>query len=194
MNRNTPLHCAVLAGNVDAAHILLEAGASVDLENINVRHAKPQQHTQKLSNCRVQSAGKVKAMKLQLLKKWFMCDKRWQILPSFLWPSSIIREYIVHLLPRQSDSTHVTLDVLLSILIHSGMVQILYPITDYYSKQTLACIDVVLTDLRSASITECYSASHKNRVSYQLLDIGAVCFKVARALPLLLSSYFQLNN
>lgn len=36
LNRNTPLHCAVLAGNVDAAHILLEAGASVDLENISV--------------------------------------------------------------------------------------------------------------------------------------------------------------
>lgn len=36
VNRNTPLHCAVLAGNVDAAHILLEAGASVDAENINV--------------------------------------------------------------------------------------------------------------------------------------------------------------
>lgn len=35
VNRNTPLHCAVLAGNVDAAHILLEAGASVDTENIN---------------------------------------------------------------------------------------------------------------------------------------------------------------
>uniref|UniRef100_A0A7N6BP62 Palmitoyltransferase n=1 Tax=Anabas testudineus TaxID=64144 RepID=A0A7N6BP62_ANATE len=35
VNRNTPLHCAVLAGNVDAAHILLEAGASVDSENIN---------------------------------------------------------------------------------------------------------------------------------------------------------------
>ncbi|XP_062295228.1 putative palmitoyltransferase ZDHHC13 [Scomber scombrus] len=35
INRNTPLHCAVLAGNVDAAHILLEAGASVDAENIN---------------------------------------------------------------------------------------------------------------------------------------------------------------
>ncbi|KAL6113521.1 zdhhc13 [Pungitius sinensis] len=34
-SRNTPLHCAVLAGNVDAAHILLEAGASVDAENIN---------------------------------------------------------------------------------------------------------------------------------------------------------------
>uniref|UniRef100_A0A8C9YWV3 Palmitoyltransferase n=1 Tax=Sander lucioperca TaxID=283035 RepID=A0A8C9YWV3_SANLU len=36
VNRNTPLHCAVLAGNVDAAHILLEAGASIDAENINV--------------------------------------------------------------------------------------------------------------------------------------------------------------
>uniref|UniRef100_A0A8C5EH63 Palmitoyltransferase n=1 Tax=Gouania willdenowi TaxID=441366 RepID=A0A8C5EH63_GOUWI len=35
LNRNTPLHCAVLAGNVDAAHILLEAGASVDTENVN---------------------------------------------------------------------------------------------------------------------------------------------------------------
>ncbi|KAM4593387.1 putative palmitoyltransferase ZDHHC13 [Odontesthes bonariensis] len=35
VNRNSPLHCAVLAGNVDAAHILLEAGASVDAENIN---------------------------------------------------------------------------------------------------------------------------------------------------------------
>ncbi|XP_038127647.1 putative palmitoyltransferase ZDHHC13 isoform X1 [Cyprinodon tularosa] len=35
VNRNTPLHCAVLAGNVDAAHVLLEAGASVDAENIN---------------------------------------------------------------------------------------------------------------------------------------------------------------
>ncbi|KAL1271817.1 hypothetical protein QQF64_030833 [Cirrhinus molitorella] len=35
MNRNSPLHCAVLAGNVDAVHILLEAGASVDLENTN---------------------------------------------------------------------------------------------------------------------------------------------------------------
>ncbi|KAI2662908.1 hypothetical protein H4Q32_001886 [Labeo rohita] len=35
VNRNSPLHCAVLAGNVDAVHILLEAGASVDLENAN---------------------------------------------------------------------------------------------------------------------------------------------------------------
>uniref|UniRef100_A0A672Y3L7 Palmitoyltransferase n=1 Tax=Sphaeramia orbicularis TaxID=375764 RepID=A0A672Y3L7_9TELE len=35
VNRNTPLHCAVLAGNIDSAHILLEAGASVDTENIN---------------------------------------------------------------------------------------------------------------------------------------------------------------
>ncbi|KAF6716008.1 Palmitoyltransferase ZDHHC13 [Oryzias melastigma] len=35
VNRNTPLHCAVLAGNVDAAHVLLEAGASVEAENIN---------------------------------------------------------------------------------------------------------------------------------------------------------------
>uniref|UniRef100_A0AAQ6A400 Palmitoyltransferase n=1 Tax=Amphiprion ocellaris TaxID=80972 RepID=A0AAQ6A400_AMPOC len=35
VNRNTPLHCAVLAGNVDAAHILLEAGASMDAENLN---------------------------------------------------------------------------------------------------------------------------------------------------------------
>uniref|UniRef100_A0A6Q2ZMJ1 Palmitoyltransferase n=1 Tax=Esox lucius TaxID=8010 RepID=A0A6Q2ZMJ1_ESOLU len=35
VNRNSPLHCAVLAGNVDAAHILLEAGASVDSENAN---------------------------------------------------------------------------------------------------------------------------------------------------------------
>ncbi|KAG7473689.1 hypothetical protein MATL_G00098490 [Megalops atlanticus] len=33
VNRNSPLHCAVLAGNVDAVHILLEAGASVDLQN-----------------------------------------------------------------------------------------------------------------------------------------------------------------
>nr|XP_023673795.1 palmitoyltransferase ZDHHC13 isoform X2 [Paramormyrops kingsleyae] len=33
MNRNSPLHCAILAGNVDAVHILLEAGASVDLQN-----------------------------------------------------------------------------------------------------------------------------------------------------------------
>ena len=36
VNRNTALHCAVLAGNVDAAAVLLEAGASVDAENINV--------------------------------------------------------------------------------------------------------------------------------------------------------------
>ncbi|XP_063738578.1 putative palmitoyltransferase ZDHHC13 [Eleginops maclovinus] len=35
VNRNTPLHCAVLAGNVDAAHILLEGGASVEAENLN---------------------------------------------------------------------------------------------------------------------------------------------------------------
>uniref|UniRef100_A0A8C2I4R9 Palmitoyltransferase n=1 Tax=Cyprinus carpio TaxID=7962 RepID=A0A8C2I4R9_CYPCA len=35
MNRNSPLHCAVLAGNVDSVHVLLEAGASVDLENAN---------------------------------------------------------------------------------------------------------------------------------------------------------------
>ncbi|CAL8245626.1 unnamed protein product [Lota lota] len=35
VNRNTALHCAVLAGNVDAADVLLEAGASVDAENIN---------------------------------------------------------------------------------------------------------------------------------------------------------------
>ncbi|KAG9335584.1 hypothetical protein JZ751_004422 [Albula glossodonta] len=33
VKRNSPLHCAVLAGNVDAVHILLEAGASVDLQN-----------------------------------------------------------------------------------------------------------------------------------------------------------------
>ncbi|KAM9460578.1 putative palmitoyltransferase ZDHHC13 [Clarias gariepinus] len=33
VNRNSPLHCAVLAGNVDAAHILLESGASVELQN-----------------------------------------------------------------------------------------------------------------------------------------------------------------
>ncbi|KAJ8248928.1 hypothetical protein GJAV_G00229280, partial [Gymnothorax javanicus] len=33
LHGNSPLHCAVLAGNVDAAHILLEAGASVDLQN-----------------------------------------------------------------------------------------------------------------------------------------------------------------
>uniref|UniRef100_A0A8C9U2P6 Palmitoyltransferase n=1 Tax=Scleropages formosus TaxID=113540 RepID=A0A8C9U2P6_SCLFO len=36
-NMNSPLHCAVLAGNVDAVHILLEAGASVDLQNAKVR-------------------------------------------------------------------------------------------------------------------------------------------------------------
>uniref|UniRef100_A0A8C2I4S8 Palmitoyltransferase n=1 Tax=Cyprinus carpio TaxID=7962 RepID=A0A8C2I4S8_CYPCA len=36
MNRNSPLHCAVLAGNVDSVHVLLEAGASVDLENANL--------------------------------------------------------------------------------------------------------------------------------------------------------------
>lgn len=36
MNRNSPLHCAILAGNVDAVHILLEAGASVDLQNAKV--------------------------------------------------------------------------------------------------------------------------------------------------------------
>ncbi|XP_054627754.1 putative palmitoyltransferase ZDHHC13 [Dunckerocampus dactyliophorus] len=35
VNRNTPLHCAVLAGNVDAAYVLLEAGASLDQENVN---------------------------------------------------------------------------------------------------------------------------------------------------------------
>ncbi|TRY59901.1 hypothetical protein DNTS_010044 [Danionella cerebrum] len=35
LHRNSPLHCAVLAGNVDAVHILLEAGASVELENSN---------------------------------------------------------------------------------------------------------------------------------------------------------------
>ncbi|KAI5620740.1 palmitoyltransferase ZDHHC13, partial [Silurus asotus] len=33
VNRNSPLHCAVLAGNVDAVHILLDSGASVDLQN-----------------------------------------------------------------------------------------------------------------------------------------------------------------
>ncbi|XP_062868561.1 putative palmitoyltransferase ZDHHC13 [Trichomycterus rosablanca] len=33
MNRNSPLHCAVLAGNVDAVHILLESGAGIDLQN-----------------------------------------------------------------------------------------------------------------------------------------------------------------
>lgn len=37
VNRNTPLHCAVLAGNVDAAHILLDSGASVELQNASVR-------------------------------------------------------------------------------------------------------------------------------------------------------------
>lgn len=40
VNRNTPLHCAVLAGNVDAAHVLLEAGASVEAENIKVRRQR----------------------------------------------------------------------------------------------------------------------------------------------------------
>ncbi|CAL8351601.1 unnamed protein product [Merluccius merluccius] len=35
VNRNTALHCAVLAGNVDATHILLEAGTSVDAQNNN---------------------------------------------------------------------------------------------------------------------------------------------------------------
>ncbi|XP_077478614.1 putative palmitoyltransferase ZDHHC13 [Stigmatopora argus] len=35
VNRNTPLHCAVLAGNVDAACVLLKAGASLDLQNAN---------------------------------------------------------------------------------------------------------------------------------------------------------------
>uniref|UniRef100_A0A668ADK8 Palmitoyltransferase n=1 Tax=Myripristis murdjan TaxID=586833 RepID=A0A668ADK8_9TELE len=45
VNRNTPLHCAVLAGNVDAAHILLEAGASVDAENINVSLTELIQYT-----------------------------------------------------------------------------------------------------------------------------------------------------
>ncbi|XP_077568643.1 putative palmitoyltransferase ZDHHC13 [Stigmatopora nigra] len=35
VNRNTPLHCAVLAGNVDAAGVLLRAGASLDLQNAN---------------------------------------------------------------------------------------------------------------------------------------------------------------
>ncbi|TSM20271.1 Palmitoyltransferase ZDHHC13 [Bagarius yarrelli] len=35
VNRNSPLHCAVLAGNVDAAHILLEAGANLELQNTN---------------------------------------------------------------------------------------------------------------------------------------------------------------
>ncbi|KAG7327787.1 hypothetical protein KOW79_009393 [Hemibagrus wyckioides] len=35
VNRNSPLHCAVLAGNVDSAHILLESGASVELQNTN---------------------------------------------------------------------------------------------------------------------------------------------------------------
>lgn len=40
-NRNTPLHCAVLAGNVDAAHVLLEAGASVEAENLSVSPRKP---------------------------------------------------------------------------------------------------------------------------------------------------------
>lgn len=49
VNRNTPLHCAVLAGNVDAAHILLEAGASVDAENINVSFTKLILPTQKVS-------------------------------------------------------------------------------------------------------------------------------------------------
>lgn len=34
LNRNTPLHCAVLAGNVDSAHVLLAAGASVEAQNI----------------------------------------------------------------------------------------------------------------------------------------------------------------
>lgn len=33
VNRNSPLHCAVLAGNIDAAHILLDSGASVELQN-----------------------------------------------------------------------------------------------------------------------------------------------------------------
>ncbi len=42
VNRNSPLHCAVLAGNVDAVHILLDAGASIDLENANVSgHISP---------------------------------------------------------------------------------------------------------------------------------------------------------
>lgn len=35
VNRNSPLHCAVLAGNVDSAHILLESGASIELQNVN---------------------------------------------------------------------------------------------------------------------------------------------------------------
>ncbi|KAK1798619.1 hypothetical protein P4O66_006911, partial [Electrophorus voltai] len=35
VNQNSPLHYAVLAGNVDAVHLLLEAGASVDLQNTN---------------------------------------------------------------------------------------------------------------------------------------------------------------
>lgn len=51
VNRNTPLHCAVLAGNVDAAHILLEAGASVDAENINVSFTKLALQKQKVSKC-----------------------------------------------------------------------------------------------------------------------------------------------
>lgn len=45
VNRNTPLHCAVLAGNVDAAHILLEAGGSVEAENINVSFTHTHTHT-----------------------------------------------------------------------------------------------------------------------------------------------------
>lgn len=38
VNRNSPLHCAVLAGNIDSAHILLDSGASVELQNNSVRN------------------------------------------------------------------------------------------------------------------------------------------------------------
>uniref|UniRef100_A0AAV2LQM2 Uncharacterized protein n=1 Tax=Knipowitschia caucasica TaxID=637954 RepID=A0AAV2LQM2_KNICA len=35
VSRNTALHCAMMSGNVDSAHVLLEAGASVDAHNSN---------------------------------------------------------------------------------------------------------------------------------------------------------------
>ncbi|XP_056134539.1 putative palmitoyltransferase ZDHHC13 [Lampris incognitus] len=88
VSRNTPLHCAVLAGNVDAAHILLEAGASVDAENIN-GHTPIDLAHQVHSPLLIHMLNHIKQERIRFNSRCLRIVNRYRVILQFLFCSAV---------------------------------------------------------------------------------------------------------
>ncbi|XP_058484866.1 putative palmitoyltransferase ZDHHC13 [Solea solea] len=89
VNRNTPLHCAVLAGNVDAAHILLDAGASVDADNINGHTPLDLAH-QVHSPLLIHMLNRVKQERIRSNSRCLRLINRYKVILQFLFCTAML--------------------------------------------------------------------------------------------------------